>query len=87
MESFPGPEHCDWHSATFLYVELDLDQPGTKAERQQYLDPEDVLSAENIPPSSPRIPLNHAGTQRPLGRQLLCPWAGERGPDAVGHLI
>ncbi|HXV95647.1 MAG TPA: hypothetical protein VD695_03790 [Gaiellaceae bacterium] len=35
VESSEGPEHCDWQSATFLHVGVDLDELGTPADGQQ----------------------------------------------------
>lgn len=88
VESFAGPEHCDWQSATFLYAEVDLDEPGTNAERQQFLrDPEGVFSSELVVPydGSARLPDDAVDTGLRLESIEL--WAQPAddapGPDAV----
>jgi hypothetical protein len=88
VESFEGPEHCDWQSATFLHAEIDLDEPGATAVRQQFLrDPEGVLSGEVVVAydSSASLPDDAADTGLRLESMEL--WAkptdDPSGPEAV----
>jgi hypothetical protein len=88
IESSEGPEHCDWQSATFLYVEFDLEQPGTPTDRQQFLrDPEGVLSdsVDLAYDGDARLPEGAIDTGLRLGAREL--WAEPAddppGPDAV----
>jgi hypothetical protein len=88
VESSAGPEHCDWESATFLYVEVDLDELGIPADRQQFLrDPEGVLSdsVELEYDGDARLPRGAVDTGLRLDAREL--WAEPAddppGPDAV----
>ena len=52
LASYPGPEHCDWESVTFLEVAFSLTRPEDElARRSQYLrDPDGVLEALVVAP-------------------------------------
>jgi hypothetical protein len=88
VESVEGPEHCDWQSATFLYVEVDLDELGSRADRQQFIrDPEGVLSdaVDVAYDGDARLPEGAVDTGLRLETRELWaePAVDSPGPDAV----
>jgi hypothetical protein len=88
VESFAGPEHCDWESVTFLSVNVDLDELGTPADQRWFLrDPEGVLSGEGriAYDGDAQLPEDAVDTGLRLeGRELWAEPADDPpGPEAV----
>jgi hypothetical protein len=88
VESFAGPEHCDWESVTFLLVDVDLNALGASANEQTFFrDPEGLLNdvAEAAYDGDAELPEDAVDSGLRLGAREL--WAEPAddppGPEAV----
>lgn len=82
LESFSGPEHCDWQSVTFLHAEAGL-LGGAVSERLQFLrDPEGLFEAEVVVPYDADATLPEDAVDTGFRLDDLELWA-ERDRDAV----